>query len=49
MRIGVPKEPVEGERRVALIPDTVASLVDKQLAVVVESGAGELAGHPDTQ
>jgi NAD(P) transhydrogenase subunit alpha len=49
MRIGVPKEPVEGERRVALIPDTVASLVDKQLAVVVESGAGELAGHPDTE
>jgi len=49
MRIGVPKEPVEGERRVALIPDTVASLVDKQLAVVVESGAGELAGHPDSE
>jgi NAD(P) transhydrogenase subunit alpha len=49
MRIGVPKEPVEGEKRVALIPDAAASLVGKQLAVVVEAGAGEQAGHPDPE
>jgi NAD(P) transhydrogenase subunit alpha len=47
MRIGVPKESVEGEKRVALIPATVESLVGEQLAVTVESGAGEAAGHPD--
>ena len=49
MRIGVPKESVEGEKRVALIPDTVESLVGNQLTVVVESGAGVLAGHPDSE
>jgi NAD(P) transhydrogenase subunit alpha len=49
MKIGVPKENAEGERRVALIPDVVASLVGKELEVVVESGAGEGAGHPDSE
>jgi H+-translocating NAD(P) transhydrogenase subunit alpha len=49
MRIGVPKESAEGEKRVALIPAIVQSLVDKELEVVVESGAGEAAGHPDSQ
>ena len=49
MRIGVPKETVEGEKRVALIPDTVQSLVGKQLEVVVESGAGADSGHPDEE
>ncbi|MBA2522188.1 MAG: NAD(P)(+) transhydrogenase (Re/Si-specific) subunit alpha, partial [Solirubrobacterales bacterium] len=46
MRIGVPKETLEGERRVAVIPDTVKSLVDSGLEVAVESGAGTEAGHP---
>ncbi len=49
MRIGVPKEPVDGEKRVALIPATVKSLVDKGIDVVVESGAGAEAGHPDPE
>ncbi len=49
MRIGVPKESVEGEKRVALIPDTVKSLTGKQLEVVIEAGAGALAGHPDEE
>jgi NAD(P) transhydrogenase subunit alpha len=49
MRIGVPKEPAEGERRVALIPDVVRSLRDKELGVTIESGAGEGAGHPDSE
>ncbi len=47
MKIGVPKETAEGERRVALIPDVVKSLADKEIGVVVESGAGEESGHPD--
>jgi NAD(P) transhydrogenase subunit alpha len=49
VKIGVPKESSESERRVALIPDVVASLVDKGLGVVVEAGAGEGSGHPDPE
>jgi H+-translocating NAD(P) transhydrogenase subunit alpha len=50
MRIGVPKETADGERRVALVPDSVRSLLKKEeLAIVVESGAGDAAGHPDDQ
>jgi H+-translocating NAD(P) transhydrogenase subunit alpha len=49
MKVGVPKEAAEGERRVALIPDVVRSLTDKKLEVVVESGAGEASGHPDSE
>ena len=47
MKIGVPKETADGERRVALIPDVVRSLTEKELSVVVESGAGVESGHPD--
>jgi H+-translocating NAD(P) transhydrogenase subunit alpha len=47
--VGVPKESREGERRVALIPDAVKSLVGKEAEVAVESGAGEGAGHPDAE
>jgi H+-translocating NAD(P) transhydrogenase subunit alpha len=49
MKIGVPKETAEGERRVALIPDSVRSLSAKELEVAVEAGAGEGAGHPDAE
>src|SRR5262249_45476775 len=50
MKIGVPKETAEGERRVALVPDVVASLrKNESLDVVVERGAGEAAGHPDSE
>lgn len=49
MRVGVPKESREGERRVALIPDVVQSLTGDDLEVAVESGAGESAGHPDSE
>jgi H+-translocating NAD(P) transhydrogenase subunit alpha len=49
MRIGVPKETAEGERRVALIPDVVRSLRSSELDVAVESGAGVDAGHPDPE
>jgi len=47
MKVGVPKETAEGERRVALIPDVVKSLAGDGVDIVVESGAGEGAGHPD--
>ena len=49
MKIGVPKESVEGERRVALIPDVVRDLTARELEVSVEAGAGEGAGHPDSE
>jgi proton-translocating NAD(P)+ transhydrogenase subunit alpha len=49
MRVGVPKESREGERRVALIPDVVRSLTGNDVEVAVESGAGEEAGHPDSE
>ena len=50
MKIGVPKETVDGERRVALVPDAVKSLrKNEKLEVAVESGAGVAAGHPDSQ
>jgi len=50
VKIGVPKETAEGERRVALVPDVVKSLKrNEKLDVLVESGAGDAAGHPDSQ
>ena len=49
MKVGVPRETAEGERRVALIPDVVRSIRDKGLEVVVEAGAGQEAGHPDDE
>jgi len=48
MKIAVAKEIEVCERRVALIPDTVAKLVKKGLEVWVESGAGERAFFTDT-
>jgi NAD(P) transhydrogenase subunit alpha len=50
MKIGVPKETAEGERRVALVPDAVKSLKrNEHVEVLVERGAGDAAGHPDSQ
>jgi NAD(P) transhydrogenase subunit alpha len=49
LKVGVPKESAEGERRVALIPDVVRSLTDRKLEVSAESGAGEASGHPDSE
>src|SRR5215208_4387306 len=40
MKIGVPKETVEGERRVGLVPETVGRLVKDGYEVLVEAGAG---------
>ncbi|HEX4804720.1 MAG TPA: Re/Si-specific NAD(P)(+) transhydrogenase subunit alpha [Conexibacter sp.] len=49
MRIGVPKETVEGERRVALVPEVVRKLTASGLDVAVERGAGAEAMIPDAQ
>jgi H+-translocating NAD(P) transhydrogenase subunit alpha len=47
MRIGVPLETLEGERRVALVPDAVGRLVKGGVEVAVEHGAGLGAFIPD--
>jgi NAD(P) transhydrogenase subunit alpha len=47
MRIGVPKETAEGERRVALVPDVVSRLGRAGHEVVIEPGAGIAASIPD--
>ncbi|MEE9174270.1 MAG: Re/Si-specific NAD(P)(+) transhydrogenase subunit alpha [Thermoplasmata archaeon] len=47
MIVGVVKEIVEGERRVALDPDSVARLRKRGVEVRVQSGAGEGAFHGD--
>ncbi len=47
MRLGVPKETVPDERRVALVPEVVKKLKAKGVDVVVEPGAGEPALIPD--
>jgi NAD(P) transhydrogenase subunit alpha len=49
MQIGVPKESVAGERRVALVPEVVRKLVAQGHEVVVERGAGAAAMIPDAQ
>ena len=47
MIVGVPGERYPGERRVALVPAVISSLLDGGLEVVVESGAGAEAGYRD--
>jgi NAD(P) transhydrogenase subunit alpha len=47
MIVGVPKESFPGERRVALVPAVIPSLLKAGFEVVVESGAGAEAGYPD--
>ena len=47
MRIGIPKEILEGETRVATTPDTVQLLTKNGLEVIVEAGAGKAAHFTD--
>ncbi len=49
MRIAVPKESFPGEKRVALVPESVPLLIKAGLAVIVEHSAGESAGFQDDQ
>ncbi len=48
MKIGVTRETFPGERRVSVIPGMVPSLVKAGAEVLVESGAGQYAGFPDS-
>jgi NAD(P) transhydrogenase subunit alpha len=47
VKLGIPRERREGERRVAATPDTVRQLTGMGLDVLLESGAGTAAGHSD--
>jgi proton-translocating NAD(P)+ transhydrogenase subunit alpha len=47
MRIGVVRETTPGERRVALVPETVGRLAKGGNEVIVERGAGEASSFPD--
>ncbi len=48
MKVAVVKESAPGERRVAMVPDTVPKLVAAGAEVLVENGAGEGAWFPDS-
>lgn len=47
MKLGIPRERRDGERRVAATPDTVKQLAGTGLDILIEAGAGAAAGHPD--
>ena len=49
MRIGIPKERVAGERRVAATPKSVIQLKKLGFQVAVKTGAGEAASFTDEQ
>ncbi len=49
MIVGVVKETFAGERRVALTPDVLPLLIKEGLELLIESGAGDAAGFPDTE
>ena len=48
MKVAVVKESAPGERRVALVPETVPRLTQAGLEVLVEQGAGDGAWFPDS-
>ena len=47
MRVGVPKETAQREKRVALVPEVVRKLTQGDHEVLVEAGAGQAALIPD--
>lgn len=49
MKIGIPKELIPDERRVAAVPETVVKMVTSGLEVLVESGAGANAHIADKE
>src|SRR5215470_19584794 len=48
MRIVVPQETAQGERRVALVPESCKKLIQAGYEIAIESGAGDAAGFPDS-
>src|SRR5262249_34469356 len=49
MRIGIPKESLADETRVAISPDTVKKFKGKGFEILVEAGAGLRAGFTDSE
>ncbi len=49
MRIGIPRETAAGERRVAMVPETVKRLAARKIEVVVQAGAGDGAFIADAE
>lgn len=47
IKVGVLCETIQGERRVALVPDVAAKLIVSSFEVIVEAGAGEQASFID--
>jgi NAD(P) transhydrogenase subunit alpha len=47
VRVGIPRETTQGERRVALVPESVGKLAANGFDFVVEQGAGDAASFPD--
>lgn len=47
VKIGVLAEALQGERRVAMVPDVAAKLAASGFEVIVEAGAGERSGFTD--
>ena len=47
MKVGVVRETLPGERRVALVPDAVSKLIAAKLEVAVQAGAGSEAFYTD--
>ena len=47
MRVGIPRETTQGERRVALVPETVGKLAASGFELVVEKAAGDAASFPE--
>ena len=48
MIVGVPREIYPEERRVAMVPAAIPALVKAGCEVMIEKGAGVLAGFPDS-
>lgn len=49
MKIGIPKETVAGEMRVALVPSIVSQLIRDGHTIVIEKGAGSSASFSDKE
>jgi proton-translocating NAD(P)+ transhydrogenase subunit alpha len=49
MKIGIPRETGPGEKRVAIVPETVKKLAAKKIESVVETGAGLASSFSDAE
>ncbi|MBL8021542.1 MAG: Re/Si-specific NAD(P)(+) transhydrogenase subunit alpha [Leptospirales bacterium] len=49
MNLSIPKETLPGEKRVAIVPETIKKLLQLGYTVRVESGAGLAAGYSDSE